>query len=314
VDETTVRDILALGGTILGASRLGMEGDGGVDAATVQARVAALGLEGLIVVGDRDALLVAHRLSRQGVPLIGLPETMDNDIAGTEYCIGFDSAVTTVVDALDKLHTTANSHQRVMVVEVMGRTTGWVALAGGCASAAHRILVPEIPFSIEEVAAFVAARGAGGHGFSIVVVAEGVDVVAAGIDVPPPEREQRSGGRGPAIGRRAPTPGELIGEAIERLTGLETRVTVLGHVQRGGSPTVYDRLMASRFGVAAADAACDGRWGTMIALRNNQVTLVDLAEACAAPRAADPALLELAGMALMESPRRPLAQPLAVGY
>ncbi len=294
VDETTVRDILSIGGTILGTSR----GDGRDSEVTLMRdNLARLGLGGLVVIGDRDALSLAYRLALQDIPVVGVPETMDNDIAGTEYCIGFNSAVTTVVDALDKLHTTASAHHRVMVVEVMGRTTGWVALAGGCGSGAHCILVPEIPFEIGAVADLVVKRSNSGHGFSIVVVAEGVDVSAAGITVPPSSHDSHIGDPWQStIRRRGPTPGELIGESIEQLTGLETRVTVLGHVQRGGSPTVYDRMMASHYGAAAASAACDGQWGTMVALRNNQVTMVDLAEATGAPRAADKSLLELARM------------------
>ncbi|GAC1431125.1 MAG: ATP-dependent 6-phosphofructokinase [Chloroflexota bacterium] len=293
IDETTVRNILPLGGTILGTSRLAPAGE----VAPIKHRLTELGLRGLIVVGDREALATAHGLAREGLPVIGVPETMDNDVAGTDYCIGFDSAVTTVADALDKLHTTASAHHRVMVVEVMGRATGWVALAGGCAGGAHCILVPEIPFAIDEVAEFVARRGSGGTGFSIVVVAEGVDCAAAGVEMassPPGTAPDAT--RPALLAPRRPTPGELIGESIERLTGLETRVTVLGHVQRGGSPTAYDRLMASRFGVAAADAAREGRWGTMAALQNNQVVLVPLAAAAGPPRATEPALVELAGV------------------
>jgi 6-phosphofructokinase 1 len=313
VDTTTVRDILPLGGTILGTSRLSLGGEAEVGAVAVLERVLALGLDGVIVVGDREALGMAHRLASDGIPVIGVPETMDNDIAGTEYCIGFDSAVTTVADALDKLQTTASAHQRVMVVEVMGRTTGWVALAGGCAGGAHRILVPEVPFALAEVATFVAERGHRGYGFSIVVVAEGVDVSTAGLTMPDAGDGHQDLQRRPS-GRRRPTPGELIGEGIERLTGLETRVTVLGHVQRGGSPTVYDRLMASRFGAAAVDAARGGRWSTMVALRDNRVRLVDLAEATAPPRAADPALLELAGTVAGLPAITELSRQLAAGY
>jgi len=291
MDEGTVRDILALGGTILGTSRLSMAMDQ-ADAATVREQLTHLGLRGVVVIGDHETLQTAHLLSRHGVHVVGVPETMDNDIAGTEYCIGFDSAVTTVAEALDKLHTTASAHHRVMVVEVMGRNTGWVALAGGLAGGAHRILVPEAPFTLDELAAFVSKRSMGGHGFSIVVVAEGVNVAAAGpriADNPSPQE-------GSALlfgGRRQPTPGELIGEALERLTGLETRVTVLGHVQRGGSPSVYDRLMASRFGAAAADAAIAGQWGSMVALRDNKVSLIALAESVSGLRRADAELVRL---------------------
>ncbi len=283
--DMTVRDILPLGGTILGAGRLKLTGDD--DRLHDVARaVATLEVDGLIVIGDRDGLTVAYAVAQLGVPVVGVPGTMDNDVGGTEYCVGYDSAVSTVADAVDKLQTTASAHHRVMVVEAMGDQTGWVALAGALCGSAHLVAAPEISVHIDTLLEHLQARHDAGHTFSIIVVAEG-----AKIDGLP---EQPAPHAGPMALRLArPTVGELIGLEIETRTGFEARVNVLGHLQRGGSPTVYDRLIATRFGAAAVDLALEGRWNHLVALKGNVVTPVPLREATQR-RAADATLYDLA--------------------
>ena len=287
VNAATVRDILPLGGTILGAGRMNPARDGDDRLDEVAAAVETLELDGLIVIGDSDGLAAAHAASKRGVRVVGVPGTMDNDVGGTEYCIGFDSAVSTVAEAVDKLQTTASAHHRVMVVEVMGRDTGWVALAGAICGSAHMVLAPEIGGQLlSEVIERLRARRDAGHEFTIIVVAEGTRI--AGLTTP------LSLPQGPVAARLAhPSIGELIGSEIEIQTGFETRVTVLGHLQRGGSPTVYDRIMATRFGVAAVELALEGRWGRMVALKGNEVTSVSLSDT-SVRRPADKTLHQLA--------------------
>lgn len=287
VNEATVRDILPLGGTILGAGRMNpaREGDDRLD--EVVAAVEALELDGLIVIGDCDGLAAASAASNRGIPVIGVPGTMDNDVGGTEYCIGFDSAVSTVAEAVDKLQTTASAHHRVMVVEVMGRDTGWVALAGAICGSAHMVLAPEIEGQrLAQVLQRLHTRHDAGHEFTIIVVAEGLRL--DGLPTPP------SLPRGPIVARLSrPSVGELLAGEIETQTGYETRVTILGHLQRGGSPTVYDRIMATRFGVLAAELALEGQWGRMVALKGSRVLAIPLSEArCRRP--ADVSLYQLA--------------------
>jgi 6-phosphofructokinase 1 len=284
--ETTVRDILPLGGTILGAGRFTPTGDGDERLDEICTAVTTLELDGLVVIGDSGGLAVGHALAKHGVPVVGVPGTMDNDVGGTDYCIGFDSAVSTVAEAVDKLQTTASAHHRVMVVEVMGRDTGWVALAGAICGSAHMVVVPEVAVSIDELVRRVRARHDAGHHFTILVVAEGV--IVAGLP------GQGLASEGPTTTRRVrPSAGELIGLAIEGETGYETRVTVLGHLQRGGSPTVHDRLMATRFGATAVEVALEGQWDRMVALKGNRVLPVPLSEA-ARRRPADLSLYDLA--------------------
>lgn len=287
VNAATVRDILPLGGTILGAGRMNPARDGDDRMDEVAAAVDTLELDGLIVIGDSDGLSAAHAATKRGVPVVGVPGTMDNDVGGTEYCIGFDSAVSTVAEAVDKLQTTASAHHRVMVVEVMGRDTGWVALAGAICGSAHMVLAPEIEGQrLNEVLQSLRKRHNAGNEFTIIVVAEGLRL--DGLPTPPSLPE------GPVVARLSrPSVGELLASEIETQTGYETRVTVLGHLQRGGSPTVYDRIMATRFGAAAVELALEGRWGRMVALKGNAVTSVPLAEACVR-RPADKTLYQLA--------------------
>lgn len=231
-----------------------------------------LGIEALVVIGGDGSLNIAKELSDIGMPIVGVPKTIDNDLSATDATFGFDTALTTATEAIDKLHTTAESHHRVMVLEVMGRYAGWIALQAGMAGGADVILIPEIPFRIEKVAEKIRERKAGGKKFSIVVVAEGATpeggemVVRKTIaDSPDPIR---LGGIG-----------QVVGNHLEELTGMETRVTVLGHLQRGGSPTAYDRILGTRYGVGAVRLVAEGGFTRMVALKGTRVESVTLAEA-----------------------------------
>jgi phosphofructokinase-like protein len=280
--------ILPRGGTILGTSRTNPYSDGRDGTARVREAMRAHDVDALIPIGGEDTLGVALRLHEDGVPVIGVPKTIDNDLGGTDVTFGFQTAVQIVTDAIDRLHTTAESHNRVMVVEVMGRHAGWIATHAGIAGGADAILVPERPFDVEDVAEHLRKRHARGANFSIVVVAEGAIARegtlhtrdATGTDA---FGHARLGGIGVAL------EGEL-----ERITGYESRVTILGHVQRGGSPVAFDRVLATRFGVAAMDAAIGARWGAMVGLRGTQIVETPLAEALREPKLLDPALYETA--------------------
>jgi 6-phosphofructokinase 1 len=284
LDREDVRGILQRGGTILGTSRRDpyVHGEG---YASVRKTIEANGLDAVIVIGGDGTLRTALALSREGLRIVGVPKTIDNDIPGTDMTFGFDTAVTIATEALDRIATTAESHHRIMVVELMGRTKGWIATYAGIAAGADAILVPEVEPDLDEVAATIRARHRHGHTHSIVVVAEGCaaprgEAVTAGVDA---FGFERLGGVG-----------YLFGSELERLTGFETRVTVLGHLQRGGTPTAFDRVLATRFGVVAVDLAAAGRFGEMAALRGTDVIGVPLAEACAEVRGVDPALLDVA--------------------
>ncbi len=283
----SVSGILHLGGTILGSSRtnpLKRE----EDMQNVLDTMVSRGLDGLVAIGGDDTLSVAAGLYERGGKAVGVPKTMDNDIGVTEYCIGFNSAVTTVVDALDKLHTTASSHHRVIVLEVMGRYAGWVAVTGGIAGGADYIIVPERQTDLDEVVAHLKFRKERGKSFSIIVVAEGATVV--GMEERRPTDVDAFGHI--RLDRR--NLGERIAEELERLTDFETRSVVLGHIQRGGTASVIDRLQASRLGVAAVDYVNDGRFGYMPAIVGGKVVPVLLRDAIATTRTVDPELLELA--------------------
>jgi len=284
LDRNDVRGILQRGGTILGTSRRDpyVHGDG---YASVRRTIESNGIDAVIVIGGDGTLRTALALQEEGLSVVGVPKTIDNDIAGTDLTFGFDTAVSIATEALDRISTTAESHNRIMVVEVMGRTKGWIATYAGIAAGVDAILVPERETNLEEVAATIRTRHRHGHTYSIVVVAEGCEspggqAVSAGIDA---FGFERLGGVGYAFGAE-----------LERLTGFETRVTVLGHLQRGGTPTAFDRVLATRFGVAAVDLAAAGRFGEMAALRGADVVGVPLAEACAEVRGVDPALLDVA--------------------
>ena len=279
--------ILARGGTILGTSRLQpyMTSDGPARVVDVLARreVAAL-----IVVGGEGTLSVAHRLYRDlGVPLVGVPKTIDNDVGGTQLTFGFETAVQTATDAIDRLHTTAESHNRVMVVEVMGRHAGHVALWAGIAGGAAATLVPERPFDIAAIAAELRGLHDAGAQSSVVVVAEGARPVPGTLEVPEPGVDEYGHIRLGGIGA-------IVASEIERRSGLETRITVLGHTQRGGTPTAFDRVLCSSFGVAATDAAHAGAFGRMVAVKAGRIALVPLEDATAAPKPIPDGLWEVA--------------------
>ena len=267
-----VRGILPRGGTILGSSRTNpLKEDGGLEA--VRSNLDAAGVEGLIAIGGEDTLGVATKLSADGVKVVGVPKTIDNDLGATDYTFGFDTAVNIAMEAIDRLHTTAESHHRVLIVEVMGRHAGWIALHAGLAGGANVILIPEEKFSIERVCEYIERRFEDQYA-PIIVVAEGAE----------PEGGVPDSGDGmtDAFGhaRLGGIANWLEGE-IESRTGREARATVLGHVQRGGTPTAFDRVLATRFGLAAIDAADAGEWGQMTALRGTEIELVPLEEATA---------------------------------
>jgi ATP-dependent phosphofructokinase / diphosphate-dependent phosphofructokinase len=283
------RGTLPRGGTILGSSRTNpYKVDGGPEA--VKATLAAHRIDALVAIGGEDTLGVAGRLADEGVAVVGVPKTIDNDLSATELTFGFDTAVQVCVDAIDRLHTTAESHHRVMVVEVMGRHAGHIATWAGIAGGATLVLVPELPFDIDEVVRVIRHRhDARGRFASIVVVAEGAVPVEGTLAVASGELDafghQRLGGIG-----------DLLARAIEDRTGYETRAIVLGHVQRGGTPTAFDRVLATRFGIAAIDAVHDGAVGTMVALRAGEIVRVPLAEATAELKLVDPAVYDVAAV------------------
>jgi phosphofructokinase-like protein len=290
VDLTPVSTagILPRGGTILGTSRTNPYKGGADGTAAVRRTLEERRIDALIPVGGEDTLGVAARLSADGVPIVGVPKTIDNDLAGTDYTFGFDTAVQIATDAIDRLHTTAESHNRVIVVEVMGRHAGWIAAHAGLAGGADAILVPERPFDIDEVCESLRRRHATGRTFSIVVVSEGAQPRdGSGITTASSATDAFGHARlgGIAV--------ELERE-IEARTGFETRMTILGHVQRGGTPTAYDRVLATRFGVEAVRAVTDGRFGTMVALRGTEIVLAPLADAVAEPKLLDRRLYETA--------------------
>ena len=269
-----VRGILPRGGTILGSSRTNpLKVDGGVE--RIRDNLAAAGVDALIAIGGEDTLGAAARLhDEEGLPVLGVPKTIDNDLGATDMTFGFDTAVHVATEAIDRLHTTAESHNRILVVEVMGRHAGWIALHSGLAGGADAILVPERPFDVEEVCDLIRRRHSRGRYFSIVVVAEGAIPAEGTMETLEGDTDEFGHERLGGIGQR-------LSLEIEERTGFETRVTVLGHVQRGGTPTPYDRVLATRLGVAASDAAQEGRWGTMPALRGGRIELVALRDAVA---------------------------------
>jgi phosphofructokinase-like protein len=266
-----VSGILPRGGTIIGTTRTNpYKVEGGVEA--VKRSFAEL--DALIAIGGEDTLGVASRLYDElGAPVVGVPKTIDNDLSGTDYTFGFDTAVAICTEAIDRLHTTAESHNRVMVVEVMGRHTGWIAVHSGIAGGADVILIPERPVDFEEVTRELQRRHSRGKNFSIVVVSEGCELPGA------EDKGEVDQFGHKLLAKRGV--GDRLGEEIESRTGFETRVTVLGHVQRGGSPTAYDRILATRFGLKAADLVAAGEFGQMASLRGSDVVSVSLREATA---------------------------------
>jgi len=287
LDRNAVSGILRLGGTILGTSRGNpFDREGGI--AALQETLRRNGIEAVVAVGSRDTLLVAQRLFEQGYQVVGCPKTIDNDLPGTDYTFGFDTAITVAAEAIDRLHSTAEAHSRIMVCEVMGGRAGHIALQSGIAGGADVILIPERPVELEEVCNQIKARQARGKRFSIVVVAEGAQVEGAG-ETASPEVDAyghpRLGGIGTYLARE-----------LEKRTSIETRVTVLGHIQRGGTPTARDRVLATRFGVFAADLVHQKRFGQMAVLRGDQIVSAPLSQVTAEPKQVDPALFETAAI------------------
>jgi 6-phosphofructokinase 1 len=289
LDRRLFSGILQLGGTVLGSSRTNpMKREGGRE--EVLRNLGRAELDALVAIGGDDTLSVAAWLADHGGPVVGVPKTMDNDLSVTDYCIGFDTAVSRVAEALDRLHTTAASHHRVMVVEVMGRDTGWVALMGGLAGGADLILIPEITVTLDEIIDRLQKRLQSGHDFSIIVVAEGVQV--AGVtDL------QAGDGKVDAFGHAQLSKrgvAETLAEVIEERLGHETRTTVLGHTQRGGTPSAYDRIWATRVGVAAYDLVLAKRWGMMPVVRNGTVETAPIGDVARQQRRVPVELYELA--------------------
>ncbi len=265
-----VRGILPRGGTILGSSRTNpFNVDDGIE--RIRQNLYTLGIDALIAIGGEDTLGVATKLHSLGVNVIGVPKTIDNDLSATDYTFGFDTAVNIAMEAIDRLHTTAESHHRALIVEVMGRHAGWIALHAGLAGGANVILIPEIPFSLERVCAYVESRFQS-HYAPILVVAEGAA---------PDGGENATLDKGlDAFGHvRLGGIGEWLAAQIEKATGKEARTTVLGHIQRGGTPSAFDRVLATRFGLHAIDAIHDADWGKMVALHGTDIVRVPLTEA-----------------------------------
>jgi 6-phosphofructokinase 1 len=289
LDRDAVAGILPRGGTILGTTGYDPFREGTVTALLEATH--ALGLEAVVAIGGEGTLGVARRLHEEhGYPVVGVPKTIDNDLAGTDITIGFDTAVHICTAAIDRLHTTAESHDRVMVVEVMGRHTGWIAAASGVAAGADVILLPEEPTPIEDACERIQERHVRGRNFSIVVVAEGYPLTrrSGAQDEPVVQAVDRYGY--PRLGGI----GQVVAREIEERTGFETRVTVLGHVQRGGTPTARDRFLATRLGLHAVKLACEGAWGRMAAVLGDTIGDVSLAEATGERRGVPPGWIEAA--------------------
>ncbi|MGY1744272.1 ATP-dependent 6-phosphofructokinase [Blastococcus sp. SYSU D00695] len=273
LDVAAVDGLLTRGGTTLGSARVAPEKlHAGLD--EMRGTLDEHGVDVLVPIGGEGTLTAAHLLSEAGVPVVGIPKTIDNDIHGTDLTFGFDTAVSIATELIDRLHTTAESHQRVLLVEVMGRHAGWIALHAGLAAGAHLTLVPEQPFDVDEVVRLVTERFARGDSHVIGVVAEGAQPL-------PGQMAFREGDLDEFGHRRFTGVAQQLGAELERRTGKEVRATVLGHVQRGGTPTSFDRVLATRFGLHATIAAHEGRHGSMVALRGTEIGLVPLADAVA---------------------------------
>src|SRR3954451_12375816 len=270
LDIHAVRGILPRGGTILGSSRTNpIKIDGGVE--RIKENLASTGVDALIAIGGEDTLGVAKQLFDRGVNVVGVPKTIDNDLNATDYTFGFDTAVNIAMEAIDRLHTTAESHHRALICEVMGRHAGWIALHAGMAAGANVILIPEQPFDIEKVVAYVESRFKT-RSAPIIVVAEGAHPLEGQMELQAGELDSFGHVRLGGIGQR-------LAKEIEKRTGKEARTTVLGHIQRGGTPTAFDRVLATRFGLQAVDAVNDGDFGKMVALRGTDIVRVGLDEA-----------------------------------
>jgi len=286
LDLNSVSGILPKGGTILGTSRTNPYKKEG-DLQKIKENYKVLGLDALIAVGGEDTLGVAVKLIKDGITnIVGVPKTIDNDLSGTDYTFGFDTALNTAMECIDKLHTTAESHHRIIVVEVMGRHAGWIAVESGIAGGADIILIPELPIDIEEVCGLIKKRHSRGKTFSIVVVSEGAQF-KEGATV---NQEKKLDEFGHV---RLGGIGEILGKEIESRTGYETRVSVLGHIQRGGSPTAFDRILGTRFGVKAVELLKNKRFARMVALTGNKIVDVPIDQAVASLKRVDMDLYEI---------------------
>jgi phosphofructokinase-like protein len=284
--DASVSGILSQGGTILGTSRTDPLKNP-ADLEKIKKTLQATGIDAVVVIGGDGTLSAAYEISKKGIPLVGIPKTIDNDVSGTDLTVGFDTAVAIVTDAIDRLHTTAESHHRIMVVEVMGRNAGWIAVMAGLAGGADVILIPEIPFTMDEVCRDLKARYMAGKKYSIVVVAEGInheDITEAVV----PECNRDECGHEKFVGV-----GNLLGKELEHQLGIETRVTVLGHVQRGGTPTAFDRILGTRFGVEAVEQVIAGNTGCMIALQGSRIGTVPLKDVASRIKPVNQGLLRL---------------------
>jgi len=290
LDLQAVLGILPRGGTILRTSRTNPNKRGGEGLDGCMKNLEANKIEALIVIGGDDTMTVAKALFDRGFQVVGVPKTIDNDLSGTDFCFGFDTAVTVATDAIDRVHTTAEAHNRVMVVEVMGRDSGWIAMYAGIAGGADVILIPEKPFDIEDIAETIRKRHARGRYFSIVVVAEGAKFAD---DVDPQHGAPivQDLGRDEFGHVRLGGVGQVLAREIEKRVGFETRTVVLGHLQRGGSPTAFDRVLATRYGIGAIDLVHKGEWGQMVALKGTQIVSIPLSEAVNRTRLVDETLI-----------------------
>lgn len=270
LDLTTVSGILHRGGTILGTSRTNPYKKPG-DVEKVRATMKANGLDALVAIGGEDTLGAGNKLSKEGIPVVGVPKTIDNDLNATDFTFGYDTALNIAMECLDRLHTTAESHNRVIVAEIMGRHAGWITLESGIAGGADLILIPEVPLSIDEICDTIKRRHARGKSFSIVAVSEGFHLKNEEL-IADKELDQFGHVKLGGIGQK-------IAELIEEKTGFETRVTVLGHIQRGGSPTAFDRVLGTRFGLGAVDLIEQKKFGYMVSLRGRDIVSVPLQDA-----------------------------------
>jgi len=288
LDLKAASGILPRGGSILGTSRTNpFKYEKGEEKILKNAEKA--GIEAVVVIGGEDTLGVAHKMSELGLKCVGVPKTIDNDLAGTDYTFGFHTAVAIATEALDRLHTTAEAHHRVIILEVMGRYAGWIALEAGLAGGADAILIPEKPFDLNEVCEYIKRRQKRGRNFSIIVVAEGAK--------PKGKTEIVYGESVDEFGHvRFGGVGYYIGKEIEKRMGIETRVVVLGHLQRGGSPTAFDRILATRYGVAAIDLVHEGTFGCMVALKGNKIVPVLLKEVAGKRKTVDLELYDIASV------------------
>jgi 6-phosphofructokinase 1 len=286
LDLEAISGTLPRGGSILGTSRTNpFKRENGPQ--KILKNVKEKGLDAVVVIGGEDTLGVAYKLYEMGLPCVGVPKTIDNDLAGTDYTFGFNTAVSIATEALDKLHTTAEAHHRVIILEVMGRNTGWIALEAGIAGGADVILIPEKPFDIDEVCGYLKQRQNRGKTFSTIIVAEGAKPKGCKEIVYSPGVDEFGHPRLGGIGY-------YLGKEIEKCMNIETRVVVLGHLQRGGSPTAFDRVLATRYGIAAIDLVHEGKFGRMVALRGNKIVSVPLRDVVSKRKTVDLKLYEIA--------------------